>query len=124
MDNILSNKYRHKKEKMFEHDPHCRRCGILMWLPLSGNERVTKKLSEEQLNTMATIGHKYSRFDERRWTEHAHNKCYQLICYKCNFDEYRKEDSSLPIERKWEISKAYPKDHPMAVFNELNKYKK
>lgn len=107
---------------MFSESPNCRKCGVLMWLPPSGDDRATKHLTKEQHETMATIGHKYSKLDERRYTEPGSNKKYELVCFKCNHDEGKEELSKLPIEKHWEMSRAYPKDHPMAVKNELNKY--
>ena len=109
---------------MFAADPHCRRCGVEMWLPASGDSRINKRLTREQQNTMATIGHRYSKFDPKRYTEHARKKCYQLICYKCNFDEHLEESSKIPIQEQWARSNSYPQGHPLAAFNELNKYTK
>ena len=108
---------------MFSHDPHCRRCGVLTWLTASGDGLGTKNLTKEQYDTMATIGHRYSKFDDRRYTESAENKKYELICHKCNQDEADCELAQLPIEEKWERSKAYPKDHPMSIANQQNKHK-
>lgn len=120
----MSNKYRHKKVRMYNESPYCRRCGVFMWLPPSGYNHVCRNLPKEEMNTMATIAHKYSRLDPRRWTEGGLNKQYQLICHKCNVKESDEEIAKLSKEELWARSNAYPKDHPMSPFNELNKYNK
>lgn len=104
----MAKNFRKKKEKMFNESPICRRCGILMWLPESGDDRATKHLTKQEHDTMATIGHKYSKLDERRYTEPGTKKRYELICYKCNHEENVNEIKKLPIEKVWEMSNRKP----------------
>ena len=78
------NKVRKQKERMFIEDPYCRRCGVLTWLSEKGRSYQKGELTKVQLNTMATIGHKFSRYDTRRYTEPHINKKHRLICSKCN----------------------------------------
>lgn len=101
------NRSRMQKIKMFNKNKHCRRCGVLMWLPPSG-KILLKSMPKTERDAMATIGHFYSKLDERRQTEPNHKKKHKLICYKCNIDEASLENEKIPLEVRWELSKSYP----------------
>ena len=107
---------------MFNEDPHCRRCGVQMWLPQSNDRLATKNLTKEQWETLATIAHRFSRLTDERYTEPGTKKKYELICQKCNQLEAKEEIQKLPIEEQWERSKAYPQGHIMAIANQQNKH--
>lgn len=91
--------------RMFEENPNCRKCGVEMWLQ---DPKVKKRLTKDKINTMATIGHKYSRYDERRLMEPHENKQHRLICYRCNQNEEIEETSKIPIEELWRRSGRKP----------------
>lgn len=84
---------RKQRQRMFDEDPHCRDCGILMWMT---PPKTPKNMTKEQIDTIATIGHKYSRYDIRRQTEPDENKKHRLICHKCNQQETKEEEARLP----------------------------
>jgi hypothetical protein len=89
---------RKQKKKFYSEDPHCRKCGVLTWMPPEGFSFKKGELSKEQIDTMATIGHKYGRFDDRRYSESSENKPHRLLCHKCNQEEQLEESSKIPIE--------------------------
>lgn len=89
---------RRQKERMFRNDPHCMECGVEMWLNPKNSRFRKGHITKEQINTMATIGHRYSKYDERRITEPHENKQHRLICHKCNQLENVQDMLNQPIE--------------------------
>lgn len=102
-----NKRLRRQKERMFNNDPHCMECGVKMWLN-SKNDKFRKgDLNREQIDTMATIGHKYSKYDERRITEPHESKRHRLICHKCNQFEQFEDTLKQPIEELHKRSKQH-----------------
>jgi hypothetical protein len=89
---------------MFKEDPHCRLCGVEMWLPPAG-KNPTKDL--ELIQTMATIDHIYSKLNPRRYTVPNGDKRIQLVCWLCNNYKGQLEDLMLPLEERQERSRRY-----------------
>jgi Fe2+ or Zn2+ uptake regulation protein len=81
-----------------------------MWLSPKGKHFRKGQLTQEQIDTMATIGHKYSKYDERRVTDPHENKQHRLICHKCNQIEEVEEASKVPIEELWRRSGRKPQE--------------
>jgi hypothetical protein len=82
-----SNRYKLKREKHWRQDPHCRRCGVVTYLPQDLYEDPAHmkriKIPGVHREQLATIGHRYSRLDPRR----KQGGKYVLICHKCNQKE-------------------------------------
>jgi hypothetical protein len=99
-----TNRLSRRRKRLWDKNPHCHWCGKITVLP-DGRP----KIKRPPLN-LATIDHLNSRHSPDR---HKPNNGQEirtvLACWQCNNERSRIEELSIPIEKRWEISKRYPK---------------
>lgn len=78
-----------RRRRFWEKNPLCNRCGVLTWLPNGKTAKVPVGIRE----TMATIGHKFSRVDPRR----KQGGAYELLCAACNEAEGKRDEMALGL---------------------------
>lgn len=92
----MSRKLSKRRRKLWEEDPHCRRCGILTILPEvfateeDGEIIYPKKFPEN----VATIQHLDSRLSEERGTFDSERTT--LFCWRCNNDDNKEVQERTP----------------------------
>ena len=84
----MKSRIARRRRKLWEEDPHCRKCGRLTIL-----SHDPPKKSE---GNMATIQHIHSRLDEKRGK--VDGETTTLFCWRCNNDDNRDSQANLPIE--------------------------
>lgn len=96
--------FKQQREKMWQQNPHCRRCGVLTILPKDVPGARFKPNGQLMIKVvppnMATIQHKYDRLHPNRKKE-TKEKRHFLWCAKCNWEYH--------IEHETPRSSAYSK---------------
>lgn len=89
---------RYIRMKMWIDDPHCVYCGMETILP----SHAKLQRGEPSPPNLATIDHKYSRYNPQRDIEKQE---YFLCCFLCNNYKAQLEEDKVPIEELRERSR-------------------
>lgn len=104
-----------RRTRLWNEDPHCRRCGVVTILPqdlasrykLANVGDISKKVPKGIHEQMATIEHQRSRLNPLRGTNWEESTT--LYCYKCNQEANDEEMRNMPVEVLQQLSQQHQK---------------
>lgn len=94
------------KRKMFEANPYCPICNVLMVLP-------AEHMHKQPMN-LCTLDHVFSRLEPERQElgplQQTGIRKWQIMCFKCNLEKEKKESAKLSKEELWQRSGRSPQN--------------